>query len=303
MKSPLAVLILMALTLAAPARGQQSAGTLRVNVKLVNVFCTVTDAQGAPVAGLTKGDFHVFEDGEPQKIAIFDRESELPLSIVLGLDASLSTHKDLRLELDSAKTFAHQILRPVDALSVYRFDENVDEVVPFTNDLKRIDRGLERMRTGAATALYDAVWLGSRALLKRQGRKVMVLITDGGDTASKLDYADALRAAEESEAIVYSIIIVPIEADAGRNTGGEHALIQLSRDTGGKYYYAKDPQQLDEVFRQIDEELRTQYLLAYYPSQRLSASEFRRIEVKIGGTGHEGYTVRHRNGYYTMSAE
>jgi Ca-activated chloride channel family protein len=303
MKPLLAALVLMALTPAVPARGQQPAGTLRVNVKLVNVFCTVTDAQGAPVAGLKKEDFQLSEDGETQKIAVFDRESELPLSIVLALDTSLSTHKDLRLELESAKTFARQILRPVDALSVYRFDEEVHEVVPFTSNLKRIDQGLDRMHTGAATALYDAVWLGSRALLKRQGRKVMVLITDGGDTASKLDYADALRAAEESEAIVYSIIIVPIEADAGRNTGGEHALIQLSHDTGGKYYYAQDTRQLDEAFRQIDEELRTQYLLAYYPSQRVSSSEFRRIEVQVTGAGHEGYIVRHRSGYYTMSAE
>ena len=109
----------------------------------------------------------------------------------------------------------------------------------------------------------------------------MVLITDGGDTISKVDYKEALRAAEEAEAIVYSIIIVPIESSAGRETGGEHALIQLSEDTGGKYYYATSIAQLDEAFRKISDELRTQYLLAYYPSQRTSFSEFRRIEVKV----------------------
>lgn len=301
MKTVCAVLLVAVLAFA--ARAQERGGTFRVNVKLVNVFCTVTDAQGAPVAGLAKSDFQLFEDGEPQKIAVFGRESELPLSIVLALDTSLSTHKDLRLELDSAKKFARDILRPVDGLSVYTFDENVNEMVPFTSNVKRIDRGLDRIRGGSATALYDAVWLGSRALLKRQGRKVMVLITDGGDTASKVDYPEALRAAQESEAIVYSIIIVPIEADAGRNTGGEHALMQLSRDTGGKYYYAQAPQQLDGVFHQIDEELRTQYLLAYYPSQRLSDSDFRSIEVNVTGPNHPGYTVRHRKGYYTMPAE
>ena len=109
----------------------------------------------------------------------------------------------------------------------------------------------------------------------------MVVITDGGDTVSQVDYKEALRAAQEAEAIIYSIIIVPIEASAGRDTGGEHALIQISEDTGGKYYYATSLPQLDEAFRKISDELRTQYLLAYYPSQRYSDSEFRQIQVDL----------------------
>jgi Ca-activated chloride channel family protein len=141
--------------------------------------------------------------------------------------------------------------------------------------LETIDRGIDRIRNGAATALYDALCLASQALDRRKGRKVMVVITDGGDTVSKYDYRDAVRATQEAEAIIYSIIVVPVEASAGRDTGGEHALIQLSEDTGGKYYYASSLPQLDSAFRQISEELRTQYLLAYYPSQRLSDSEFR----------------------------
>ena len=111
----------------------------------------------------------------------------------------------------------------------------------------------------------------------------MVVITDGGDTMSKVDYQEAVRAAETAEAILYSIIVVPIEASAGRDTGGEHALIQLSADTGGKYFYASSLSQLDEAFRQISDELRTQYMLAYYPSQRLSDSDFRRIQVTVAG--------------------
>src|SRR6202041_1486340 len=101
----------------------------------------------------------------------------------------------------------------------------------------------------------------AQALSKRQGRKVMVVITDGGDTVSQVDYKEALRAAQEAEAIIYSIIIVPIEASAGRDTGGEHALIQISEDTGGKYYYATSTAQLDEAFRKISEDLRTKSLL------------------------------------------
>jgi Ca-activated chloride channel family protein len=132
-----------------------------------------------------------------------------------------------------------------------------------------------------------------------------VLITDGGDTTSKANYNSALRRAQEAEAIVYSIIVVPVAADAGRNLGGEHALIQISNDTGGKYYYAESIDQLDQAFRQISEELRTQYLIAYYPNRRISDSPFRKIQVEIAKKEPEGgqFKVRHRAGYYTAPAK
>jgi Ca-activated chloride channel family protein len=280
---------------------QNSDTTFKVDVKLVNVFVTVTDEHGAPVAGLKKENFELEEDGQPQSISVFDKESALPLSIVMDIDTSLSTRKDLPLELNSARRFAHVILRPVDGLSLYEFSEVVDEVVPFTADLKAIDHGIDRIHYGSATALYDALYLGSRALETRQGRKVIVVITDGGDTVSRVDYKEALREAQQAEAIVYSIIVVPIEASAGRDTGGEHALIQLSADTGGQYFYATSLPQLDEAFQKISDELRTQYLLAYYPSRRLSDSDFRRIAVKVD-TGGAPATARSRTGYYTSKA-
>jgi Ca-activated chloride channel homolog len=276
---------------------------IKVDVKLVNIFVTVTDEHGSPVGNLNKDNFQIFEDGHPQKISVFGKESELPLSIVLDIDTSLSTRKDLPLELASARRFAHAIIRPVDALSLYDFSEVVSQDVPFTADLKTIDRGVDHVHTGAATALYDAVFLGAQALETRQGRKVLVVITDGGDTASQINYQGALRAAQQAEAIVYSIIDVPIEASAGRDTGGEHALIQLSEDTGGKYYYASSLAQLDQAFRAISDELRTQYLLAYYPAQRLAESDFRRLEVKVTGVPEaSNYNARHRTGYYTSKS-
>jgi len=287
------------------AQQSNPATTLKVDVNLVNVFVTVTDAQGAPIAGLAKENFVLLEDNTPQKISVFDKQSELPISIALEIDTSLSTRHDLPLEQAAAKRFAHAILRPVDAISLYGFSEVVHESPPgFTPDLKRIDENIEHIHLGAATALYDAIFVASRALDRRKGRKVIVLITDGEDTASRIDYNEALRAAEEAEALVYSIIIVPIENSAGREIGGEHALIQLSEDTGGKYYYSTNPGQLDDAFRKISDELRTQYLLAYYPSQRTSFSEFRRIEVKVTGVpGAAEYRVRHRAGYYTVKSE
>jgi Ca-activated chloride channel family protein len=297
------LVLLAALGSAAAAQSQNPDTTLKVDVKLVNVFVTVTDDHGAPIAGLNKENFVLREDGEAQKISVFGKESALPLSVVMAIDTSLSTRKDLPLELASARKFAHAILRPQDALSLYTFSEIVDELVSFTPDLKKIDRGIDRVRLGSATALFDAVFLGSRALSAREGRKVMVVITDGGDTASQTDYKEALRAAEESEAILYSIIIVPVEASAGRETGGEHALIQMSSDTGGKYFYASGVGQLDDAFRQISDELRTQYLLAYYPSQRYAKSDFRRIQVNVSGTqGSDLFKVRSRAGYYTSKS-
>jgi Ca-activated chloride channel homolog len=281
------------------------AGTLRVNVKLVNVFTTVTDESGAPVGGLKKDDFNIFEDGEPQKIAVFDRQSGLPISVVLQIDSSLSTRKDLPLELESARRFAQTILRPVDAMSIYQFNDVVDELQGFTSDLRSIDRAIGRVHASGATAVYDAVYLGAQALSKREGRKVMVVITDGGDTASHVDYSEALRAAQISEAIVYPIIMVPIEASAGRETGGEHALIQFSKDTGGKFYYASSLNQLDQAFRQISDELRTQYLLAYYPPKS-AHGDFRRIKVEVKTPADDPdreFHARYRAGYYTSKID
>ncbi|MGO8984178.1 MAG: VWA domain-containing protein [Terriglobales bacterium] len=283
-----------------PLMAEEPETTLKVDVKLVNVFVTVTDVRGAPVTNLTKDNFVLKEDGKEQKIAIFSKESALPLSIVLAVDTSLSTRKDLPLELVSARKFAHAMVRPQDGLAVFKFSEEVSQMVPFTSDLKKIDAGIEKGRNGSATALYDAIFLGSQALSHRQGRKVMVVITDGGDTMSQVSYKEALRAAQESEAIIYSIIDVPIEASAGRDTGGEHALIQISADTGGKYYYATSLGQLDEAFQKISDELRTQYLLAYYPSQHYSESEFRQLKVDLANPPAGGpFQSHYRAGYYT----
>ena len=287
---------------------QVSTPDIRVDVKLVNVFATVTDSNGTPIANLKKENFQLLEDNVPQRIAIFSQEPALPISVVLAIDTSLSTRMDLSFELESARRFVHSIVRAdrKDALALYCFSQEVHELVPFTSDLVRIDRAVDHVRVGGSTALYDAVYLGSEALEKRQGRKVLVLITDGGDTASQVNYADALREAQQAEALMYSIIVVPIAASAGRNTGGEHALIQMSRDTGGKYYYADSITNLDQAFRQVSDDLRNQYLLGYYPSQRLSDSDFRRIEVRASSSAPDPsrlqLTVRHRTGYYTSKS-
>ena len=271
--------------------------TISVNVRLVNVFVNVTDDKGAPVPGLTRDQFQLLEDDHPQKIALFERQSELPLEIVLAMDTSGSVHKDFPVEQEAARHFVHALLRPVDHLDLMEFSDNVREVVFFTNNAGRVDRGLNDMARGAATAMYSGVFLASQVLAPRFGRKILVIVSDGGNTVKGTTYDQALEQALRGEVMVYPIIDVPISASAGRDLAGEHALITLSQETGGKYYYA-DASSLDRTFAQLSEDLRTQYLLGYYPSNRVGEG-FRTISVKLrGAAGSSGYFVRNRPGYY-----
>lgn len=298
----LTALLLTAALFAQDSKDQTT--TFKVDVKLVNVFATVTDRNGAPITDLRKEDFVLKEDGNAESIAVFAQESELPLSIVLAVDASGSVKKDLPGEMEAARRFVDSMLRPIDKVAIFKFAEVVSEMSGFTSNMKTIDGALRRIRVGSGTALFDAIYLASERLLDRTGRKVIVLISDGGDTMSRVSYKEAVRAAQQSEAIVYSVIIVPVAASAGRNTGGENALIQLSKDTGGKHYYADSTMSLDDAFKQIGKELRTQYLIGYYPSRRVADSDFRRIQVVIAPKSEqdepeERFRVRHRTGYYT----
>jgi Ca-activated chloride channel family protein len=278
---------------------------LRMNVKLVNVFTNVTDSTGAIVGGLTKEDFAISEDGRPQRIAVFERQSELPLNLVLAIDTSGSVHKDLPLEQDAAHKFVHALLRGQDQISLLEFATDVRQVVPFTNQANRIDRGLASLRGGPATALYDAIYLASENLAKQSmggkpGRKVLVLVSDGGDTANTVTYAEALEKALRGEVMVYSIIDVPIEASAGRDTGGEHALITMAEQTGGKYFYANEGG-LDKAFAKVSEDLRTQYLLGYYPAHQPPGLNFHRIRVTVPRAEDKAFDIRYRTGYYADS--
>jgi Ca-activated chloride channel family protein len=278
------------------------AGTLRVETRLVNVAVNVVDAHGAPVGGFEKKDFQLFEDGAAQTVAIFEREATSPLSIVLAIDASETVVTSERLERDAAKHFVHAILRPQDEIGLMEFADNVREVVPFTNQAKRIEEGLGEIRRGDETALYNAVFLASQRLATTSAaagrRRVLVVISDGGDSVGGKRYEEAVEEAQRAGAIVYSIIIVPIAADAGRNTGGEHALIQLAEDTGGKYYTVIDPKDLEPAFSHISDDLRTQYLLGYYAPEQ-GNSGFRRIKVKLTDAALEAkYNLRYRTGYF-----
>ena len=266
----------------------------------MNVFLNVTDPAGAPVGGLAQEDFALSEDGVPQKIAFFERETDMPLSIVLAIDTSGSVRKDLDIERHAAHDFIHALLRPVDRLDLIDFNSDVREVVPYTADVRRIDSGLDNLSTGPATALYDAIYLSAQSLATRRGRKVLLLISDGGNTVKGVNYPEALDQAIRAEAMVYSLIDLPILNDAGRDTGGEHALMTLSEQTGGKYYYAEFGD-ITRAFQKVSEDLRTQYLIGYYPVQRRTESDFRRIQVSVKpgvAPQSSSWTLRYRPGYY-----
>jgi Ca-activated chloride channel family protein len=266
-----------------------------VNVHLVNVFVNVTDAEGAPVGELQQNDFTLTEDGVPQKIAYFERETNMPLSLVLAIDTSGSVRKDTDIELHAARDFMRAMIRPVDRVDLIDFNSSAREVVPFTSDVRHLEWGLNNLDYGPATALYDTIYLSAQMLGRKSGRKALIVISDGGNTVKGVDFQEALDQAVRSEVMVYPLIDLPILNDAGRDTGGEHALITLSQGTGGKYFYAEFGD-VAGAFRKISEDLRTQYLIGYYPVQRRSQSDFRRIQVSL--KSNSSYTLRHRPGYY-----
>jgi Ca-activated chloride channel family protein len=277
--------------------------TIRVETRLVNVAVNVVDKTGAPVGGLQREDFEILEDGKPQKIAYFEKESSTPLSIVLAIDASESVLRNESLEKNAAKRFVNTLLREQDELDLMDFSDTVREIVPFTNQKKKIVAGLNEIQHGAETALFDAVYLAADRLSQTRNdagrRRVLVLITDGADTAKRSRYGQALEEAQRAGAMIYSIIIVPIWADAGRNTGGEHALVQMSNDTGGKYFYVEDKKDLEPAFARVSDDLRTQYVIGYYAPQRGADTSFRAVRVRMKDAELRGkYELRHRSGYY-----
>lgn len=286
-----------ALAFSLPLSAQQPDKPLRLDVKLVSLFVNVTDQHGAIVGGLTQDDFKITEDGRLQKIAVFERQSEMSLRLMLAIDTSSSTYKDRSIERDAAKRFVRALIRPQDMMSVIQFNTYVDELTGFTNNVSQIDHGLDRMRGAGGTALYDAIYAGSQALGHKDGRKVLVLVSDGGDTVKSSTYSEALEQALRNEVMIYSIIDVPIEASAGRDTGGEHALITLSEQTGGKYFYV-DAGGLDKAFHRVSDDLRTQYMIGYYPRNQAPGRPFHRVEVTIPRASADAFNIRHKTGYY-----
>lgn len=291
--------LLATLGLAPPAAVLAQDTVIRVNVQLVRLLVTVKDANGALVGGLDQADFIVADSGVAQEVAVFERQTEQPLSIALLVDTSASTAKDLKYELESASRFVKALVRegnPKDSIALYSFNHEVTLQTNFTRNPQRIEKALPKLRSEAGTSLYDAIVLASDGLSEREGRRVMVVVTDGGDTTSYRKYHDALQAAHDADAVLYALVVMPITNDAGRNTGGENALTQISKSTGGRAFFPAANKTLDNAFLDILRDLRTQYLVGYYPRNLPPAQDkFRRVAVKLQRRDLQAFT---RDGYY-----
>jgi Ca-activated chloride channel family protein len=273
--------------------------TFRSEVKLVRLFVTVKDRGGAPAGYLNKPDFRVSDNGVEQTISVFERETELPLSVAVLVDVSGSTAKDLKSELDSVHRFLRAFLRegnPDDRAALYSFNWQVVLNAAFTRNLDRLESALRKLKGEGGTSMYDAIYLASRDIEDRQGRHAMVIVTDGGDTTSNRDFHQALEAAHMADAVLFPIVIVPITNDAGRNIGGENALTTLAAGTGGRNFSPTLGSELDEAFQEILRDLRTQYLVGYYPKGIPPSKErFHKVRVTVDRPGLRALT---RTGYY-----
>ncbi|MFQ5694714.1 MAG: VWA domain-containing protein [Terriglobia bacterium] len=294
-----APLLVGAVLLAASLSGAQERPPdeyrLRVDVRRVVVPASVSTPDGRPVTTLERDAFEIYEDGQRRPLKLFKRSTDLPLQLVLLLDASLSAAIELEREKESMARFIGRVLRPQDAATLYEFSGGVKPLAEFTGDPKKLAVSLKKIRASAGTALYDAVVDASAKLREREGRRVIVLITDGNDTTSKRDFHDALRAAQEAEVTIFALVTRPIQGESGRSVRGEHVLIQFGDLTGGQVFFPSDVSQLDRFFDELSELLRTQYLLAYEPAPAGPQAEFREIEVRVIGGD---YIVHFRKGYF-----
>ncbi len=276
-----------------------TAQTIKVDVKLVRLLVSVKDARGELVGSLEKPDFSVYDNGVKQDIAIFEHHTEVPLSVSLLIDTSGSTSSNLRYETTSVERFLRALLREGntgDTAALYAFNDEVTRMNSFTRREQRLIDSLKELKGKAGTSLYDAVHLASRDLAGREGRHVIVAVTDGGDTTSVKKYADAFESAQNADAVIYPILVIPITNDAGRNLGGERALDTLASGTGGRVFQPMGAAALDEAFTQILRDLRTQYLVAYYPHNvPADAPRFHLVRVELSRKDLRATT---RTGYY-----
>jgi Ca-activated chloride channel family protein len=269
---------------------------IRIEVDLVNILASVTDRDSRPIPNLPQSAFQVFDDGNPQKIAIFEAETHLPLDLVLMIDASMSTKLDFPLQREAAAKFIQKVVRPNDSLAVFSFDDNVHSLADFSSNVPRLQHAVRSMRQGGGTAMYDAVFLGAQTLSKRKTdrRRVIVLVTDAGETTSRASYDTTRNEAIRSGAMLYTVCLRPVKNEGGRNTAGEHALATITEMTGGGMFFPDSSGELDTIFSQIDRELRTQYRIGFYPERRAGdKNSVRKIELRVNGN----YLVKYRQAY------
>jgi VWFA-related protein len=340
----LSFLMLLPLMLGVPASSQQTP-SISVDVKVVNVFATVRDKKGQIVSNLGRDDFVLDEDGHPQTITYFARESDLPLTLGLLVDTSLSQRRVLPEERTARYSWLDHMLREdKDKAFVIHFDREVELLQDLTASRQKLESALgllemaqpaqdpsdqrggypRRMGGGAGTALYDAVFLASDEVIKKQtGRKALIVLSDGVDRGSKETLEQAVASAQRADTVVYSILFAdeqPYESRGGfggpgggyggmgRRGGGQRRFPQeerpdgkkilerISNETGGRLFEVSKKLPIDEIYNRIEEDLRSQFSLGYTPDRTDSAAAYHKIHLK---TKQKDLTVQARDGYYS----
>jgi Ca-activated chloride channel family protein len=273
--------------------------TFRHDVTLVRLLVSVKDQAGEVVGKMSKEEFEVLDCGVKQEVAVFERQTVQPLSVSVLVDASGSTLKDIHYETTSISKFFRALIKegnPGDMAALYSFNYDVTRLHVFTRDLNHLVTQLGKIKPTAGTSLYDAVHFAGHDLQGREGRHVMVIVSDGGDTTSHYKFQDAVESAQKADAVIYGIIVVPITNDAGRNIGGEHTLMYFGSNTGGRVFYPSVAD-LDKAFAEILLDLRTQYMLGYYPKDLpKDAPRFHLVGVRVK---RPDLRVSTRSGYYS----
>jgi VWFA-related protein len=272
--------------------------TYRVSVDLVNIFCSVWDKNtNSFVTNLTREDFTVLEDNQKQEIRNFNRETNLPLTLSLLVDTSQSVAPKLKFEQEAAISFFQSVLKDKDRAMLVEFDSGVTLVQDFTNDPNKMSKQIKSLRAAGGTALYDAIYLAcDEKLIRETGRKAIVILSDGEDQSSKLTFDQALEMALKAEATIFSISVNRGGFfGVGDTKNGDRVLKQLADETGGRAYFPFKVEDLDDSFRQINQELRSQYNIGYLSSNTRRDGTYRKVEIKIA---EKGLRLSYRKGYY-----
>ncbi len=294
--------------------------SIKVDVNVVNVLVSVRDKKGSLIPNLAKEDFTVLEDGKSQPIKYFTRETDLPLTIGMLVDVSLSQENLIGIERNAASAFFGQVLRKKDEAFLISFGPEAELLQDYTSSTRLLNEGLNQLRaTGGVggigpgpvptigqprgTILYDAIYLAANEKLRTEvGRKVIVVITDGVDEGSRLTIEQAIEAAQKADAVIYSILYSDprFRGPFGSFGGGEGYLRRMSDATGGHVFRVDRGHSLEQVFQELQEEMRTQYSIGYTPLNDAKDGTYRRLDIKLA---NKDLKAQARKGYYAIRPE
>jgi len=278
---------------------EQSQGRIKVQVEMVNILCAVLDKKGNYITNLPKEAFQVFEDNVPQEIENFSARTELPLSIAFLIDTSASVAGKLKFEQAAASEFFYTVIRPEDKALLVEFDTGVTLIQDYTNDANLLSQQLKTLRAAGGTSLYDALYLIAEEKLLwdvTEKRKTIIVISDGEDTVSKVTFEDSLEMVQRAGVTVFAI-----STNKGGHFGikgneeGDAVLEQLASASGGKAFYPQRIEDLNAVFKDIDQELRSQYSFSYRPTNSKRDGSYRNVRVALQ---NKDLKARHRKGYF-----